>query len=181
MGLVVEQSSSVIVWPLFVGVLVFSQNPYIKLGAITSLAVIVSIFMAKAVGKMADDHKGRALLRFGSTANAVLHLFRPFVGNFSSALAVNFVNEALTVSYRMPYIKGMYSAADDHPGHRIAYLTVMEFFGLFSRVILFFSAAGLAYVIKDEKILFGIGAISSLAIMTERYPALNPRKRRLWI
>jgi MFS family permease len=180
-ALALENSISNIVWPFFVGVIIFTQNPYILLGSITSAAVVVSIITARGVGRMVDNRKGRVLLRYGVSANALLHVFRCFTNGYVSALSINLVNEAVTVSYRMPYMKGMYNAADDHPGFRIVYIAALETAGYAIRSVFFAIAALAAYFFSDGRLLFAglflVGGVASLMIMTERYRALSLRQK----
>ena len=173
----IENSVALIVWPLFVSVYVFSENPYAQLGSITSLSVLVSLFIARAIGRTIDKRKGRQLLHLGSYLNAALHLFRPFTNSYAGALGVNLLNEALTPAYRMPYLKGFYDAADVHTGKRIVYIVAMEVASSFSRAVLFMAAGLAAYFLQDSKVIFTafflIAAFASLGIMLERFKALD--------
>lgn len=177
---VVEIAVSMIVWPLFIGVVVFRDNPYIQIGSIVSLSILVAIGLARMIGKIVDNRRGRSLLRLSVLVNSLIHVVRPFTSGYVMALGINLVNEGVTAGYRMPYFKGMYDAADDHPGSRIVYIAVMELFANLSRAAFFIFAATCAYFVASEHLVFGIlffvGAISSLLIMLERFPALKPRK-----
>ncbi len=176
---VIETAVSITIWPLFLGVIVFRENAYVQLGGIVSASIIAGILVAHTVGKVVDDRKGRELLRFGTVVNALLHLFRPVTSSFASALAVNVANEGITACYRMPYLKGMYDAADDHPGYRIVYIASMEAAGAVARGLFFLVAAALAYFWTADRalfiVLFSSGAAASLLIMLERFPALKKR------
>ncbi len=180
----VEAAVSMIIWPLFLGVFVFYKNPYIQLGSIMSISIIVSLIVARVYGKLIDNYQGRNLLRFSASSNAVLHMFRVFTNGFTGALGINLVNEVITPGYKMPTFKGMYDAADSYPGHRIVYISVMEVFSSMSRMIFFGLATVSAYYFQTGRpffaILFSVGAICSLLMMVEKYPALNSKKFRLW-
>ncbi len=177
-GVVLENSISIVIWPLFVGIIVFRDNPYLQLGGIASISIIASLVIARAIGTLIDNKKGRSLLRYGACLNALLHLFRPFVTGFSSVLAVNIANDGLTISYTMPYTKGMYDAADQLPGHRIVYFCTLEALGSFTRLIFYGAASLIAFYAGDSKVfffgLFAVGSIASLVIMKERFVALRP-------
>ena len=176
----VENSISVIAWPLFIAAFVFQENTYVKIGALSSLGVLTAIGAAKAFGNLIDDRKGRLLLRYSAAINALIHIVRPFVRSFVGVLGVNLSNEAVTAGYRMPYVKGWYDAADDQPGHRIVYISLIEacadvaktafWVGLFVAVEMFGAETAL-------KCSFFVAAAASLIIMTERFPALNAKKR----
>lgn len=174
-----EQFISMIMWPMFISIFVFRENPYLQLGGIISISVLLSLLVARAIGKTIDEQQGRPLLRFGTIINAVLHLFRPFTTGFPFALGISMANEAVTPSYRMPYLKGMYDAADDLPGRRIVYITAMEATGAAAKGILVTVAGLFAFSLGSGKEVFvGIfiaGAVASLAIMLERYKALDEK------
>jgi MFS family permease len=172
----VENMVSMIIWPFFIGVFVFTKDPYIKLGVVTSASVIVAFVAAKSIGSIIDSKKGRKMLHNGITINAVLHLSRAFVSTFPVALIVNMINEVVTPMYRMAFIKGMYDAADDLPGRRIVYLSAMESTSTFARALFFCVAAALAFIFGPKEALimcFVIGAVASMVIATERFRALN--------
>lgn len=176
-ALALENSITLVVWPLFVGVLVFRDNPYIQLGSVASISIIASLVIARAIGNMIDKNKGRRLLQFGAISNAVLHLFRPFANGFSSVLALNIVNEGVTIAYTMPYVKGLYDAADDLQGHRIVYICTLETMGAAARAIFYGAATLLAFSYGNSRVfffgLFLVGSLASLVIMKERFRALN--------
>jgi MFS family permease len=176
-GFGIENTISVVAWPLFVGVLVFKDNPFIQMGTIASISMIMAIIVARMVGVLADNKKGRTLMRFNLVFNALVHLWRPFANSYSSVLAIGVVNESVTVGYKLPYGKGLFDAADRHPGYRIAYIGVMEGVGAISSSLFYFLAGLLALVLGPTHLLFMIiftvGALASLLIMTENYKALD--------
>lgn len=173
----VENIASLIVWPFFMGIVIFQDNVYLKLGLVVSVSVVITFAASRAIGSVIDQKHGRRLLRIGVVLNAVLHLTRVFVRGFPLTFAVNIVNELVTPMYRMPLFKGLYDAADDYPGRRIVYMSFMEATNAFARALFFLVAAVLAYFITDLSLLFGIlfaiAAIASLLIASERFRALN--------
>lgn len=177
-AVVLENSISLIIWPLFVGVIVFQDNPYLQLGSVASLSIIAALLTARAIGALIDKKKGRTLLRYGASANAILHLLRPFSSGYSSVLAINVINEAVTVAYTIPFTKGMYDAADQLPGHRIVYICTLEAMGSFVRLIFYGLASLVAFSYGDSRLfffgLFAVGSVASLVIMKEKFAALKP-------
>jgi len=174
----IENVASLIIWPLFISIYILKDNPYVQLGSITSISVLVSLIMARAIGRTIDKRKGRPLLRLGASVNAVLHLFRPFTSGFPMALGINLVNEMATPAYYMPFVKGMYDAADDLPGKRIIYITAMESVSAMVRAIFCISAGLTTYLLSDGRsifiIFFLVGGLASAGIMLEKFKALNP-------
>lgn len=178
-GFGVELTISGSIWPLYLGTTVLASGAaYAKLGALASISVIAAMTAAYVIGKLIDKHHGRQLLRAGVVANALVHLFRPFVATYPTALATNIVNEGVTVSYNMPYTKGMYDAADDLPGHRIVYFVVMEMVSSIAKTLVWATFALLTIIYTDYTVLnigFLVGALASLLMLSERFRALAIR------
>ncbi len=178
----VENVGSTILWSFFVGVIVFRDNPYLTLGSATSISIIISVIMTQMIGKLVDNKKGRVLLRYNASLNALGYLVRPFITNYTGVLSISMYNEAVTPGYRMAMFKGIYTAADDHPGERIVYMTIMEFAAALSRAIFFLLAMVLALYIQTGRTLFGVLFIimffCSLGIMLEKFKALNAPRRQ---
>ncbi|MEK7603475.1 MAG: MFS transporter [Patescibacteria group bacterium] len=175
-----ENTLSMLLWPLFLAATVLvGTRSYVQFGVILSVSFMISIVSARIVGRKIDRREGQSVLRYNAWLNAILHLIRPFVSNFGGAFAVNMANEAVTPGYRMPYLKGMYDAADDLPGYRIVYLSTMECSASMVKAAVWW---GLALVAANLQLgtLFVVGfmlaAVSSVLISTEKFMALNARK-----
>ncbi len=172
----IEHSTHIVIWPLFAAVFILIDNPYIKLGSLASVSIIMAILVARFYGKVVDDHKGRALLKSGITANVFLFLIRPFVGSYSGVLAVNIAHEGVSAAYRMPYYKGFYDRCDDLPGRRIVYIASMEAFGVLGRALFYGLGVGLLYFVNDKtglSILFVVASLVSLLVLLEKFKALD--------
>ena len=182
-SMTVTTTTSIIIWPLFLAVVVFNENPYIQIGSITTLATVVSIFSAKTIGKLVDNKKGRLLLRYHVVFWAILNMLRPFVSSFTMAASVNVANDAANPGYKMPLLKGMFDAGDDHPGARIAYFSIQEVFACGLRSFVFIIGSLMAYLITSDRlvffIIFLVGSLIALGVMLEKYPALNQRRKLL--
>lgn len=176
----IDGVSATILWSFFIGVVVFRENPYITIGSATSISIIVSIVVTKMIGKLVDNKKGRMLLRYNASINSIGYLVRPFVTNYAGVVGMSIYNEAVTPGYRMAVFKGVYAAADDHPGERIVYMSVMEFMASMSRTLFFILAMILAWYIQNGRVLFGvlfvITSFYSLGILLEKFKALEKRK-----
>jgi len=172
----IENFASQVVWPLLVGVLVFTDDTYAKVGAIIALGTGISMFSAYMFGKFIDNKKGLILLRYGTIMNAITHAIRSTVTAAGGAIAISALNEPITLSYRMPLVKGFYDAADSEEGYRIVYLVVAEMLtalakGLFCLLLLVAS-----YVFDPVSVLrycFILVGILSLGILLQRFPALK--------
>lgn len=179
MGFGIENTLTLYMWPLYLGIFVLTGGAvYAKLGAISSISFVVSIFAAHSIGKLIDQKHGRQLLRVSAVSNAVLHLFRPFAASLPVALGVNLANETVTPGYRMPYIKGWYDAADDLPGHRIVYIAAMEMMSSIAKATMWWTLVVVSVAVSARSVMmigFLIAAAASLLITTERFKALNNR------
>ncbi|PLS82025.1 hypothetical protein CYG49_00100, partial [Candidatus Saccharibacteria bacterium] len=59
-----ENILSITLWPLFIGVVIFTTNTYASIGAVTSLSTLAAIFSAKLIGQLVDQKRGVDLLRW---------------------------------------------------------------------------------------------------------------------
>lgn len=176
-GLTVENSLLINLWPLYVSLFVLvGSTVYLQLGILTSIAVLFSIACTYFVGKFVDVKSGRPLLRVAVIGNALLYPIRPFITTVTGVALINFINEALTVSYRLPYLKGFYAATDDLPGYRIVYVASMEAFASLLKGTAWFMLAILALMLSPKVVIvvgFAVAGSVSLLMLTEKYKALR--------
>lgn len=179
-GLGIENSLTMFLWPLYLGVFVLTgAAAYAKLGILWSVSILIAILVTHIIGGAIDKHKGRKLLRYSATINSSLHILRPLITTYPLAFLTNIANDSVTVGYRLPYIKGLYDAADDLPGYRIVYLTSIELVNSLSKATMWWFLVILAGVLQSRMLFvagFMIAAFASLLIMTERFKALKPSK-----
>jgi MFS family permease len=178
--LMVENAISIIIWPLYAAIFLLGENTFAKLGAIAALSTIASLVVTHTIGVLIDARKGRLLLRASLVGNAVVHLFRIVATGPLSVLGINLANEPLTAGYRMPYMKGLFDAADSLPGYRIAFLASTSAVDSFARLLLWV-ALWLGLMAFDQqsvlKASFALGALCSFAVMTERFTALDNKRK----
>lgn len=179
-GLHVENTLCLMLWPLFLAVIVIpGAGVFAKIGILASVSVFVSIMSAYIVGRTVDKHFGRKLLRISAITNGLLHLGRPFVTVYPVAFAVNFLNEMITVGYRLPYTKGFYDLADDLPGYRIVYISTMEALGCLAKAIVWWVLIIASMVVSVHQVFifgFALAALASFLMITEKFEALKPLK-----
>ena len=172
----IENTLCVNLWPFYVSLFALGSGVYAKLGALSAISVVVGIIAAYSIGKIVDSRSGRKLLRISAAVNALSYVFRPFVTSITPALAVTMANDIVTTGYRMPYIKGMYAAADDLPGYRIVYVASMEAMGNIAKSFVWFLLSILAFALSPYSVMvvgFVIAGVASIFIMTEKFKALN--------
>lgn len=179
-GLGVENTISVVLWPLYVAVVIYHGSPYATIGVLSAAGVVTSIFAARMTGKITDLKKGKVLLNYALLVNIVVHALRSQARGFIGVLALNMANDAATVGYRIPYIKGMYDAADDLEGYRIAYIATMEAVADVAKVFVWTGLGLLTYVATPAVVLkagFAVAIVASIMIMKQRFPALQDQAR----
>lgn len=172
----IENSLCINTWAFFVAVFVLSGAVYAQLGTLSAIGVLAGILSAKLIGRLSDSRFARPLLRTSAVINAGTYIIRPFVNNLGGVLAINVANEAVTTGYRMPFMKGVYAAADDLPGYRIAYISTLESIGSIMKATVWFFLAILATVLSLKTVLiigFAIAALASLGITKERFAIYN--------
>lgn len=174
----VENTLCINTWPLYISVFVLSGAVYAQLGALGTIGVIAAILSAKVIGKVTDTSIARKMLRWSAVLNAGLYIFRPLAQNIWSIFAINVVNDAINAAYRMPFLKGMYAAADDLPGYRIVYISSMESVASIAKGTVWLCLAILAAAFSLKVVLwisFVIAALASFGIMTEKFKVYNLR------
>lgn len=173
----IENTLCLVLWPLYLSIFVlFDSSVYVRLGLLTTASVVTCIVAAQAIGRLIDKRRGRRLLRYGAISNGLLYLIRPFVSTYFMAFGIGAANEVITAAYRMPYTKGFYDAADDKPGHRIAYIVSVEAFSSIVKAMVWWFIAILASGFDSRITItagFAIAAIASCLVTTEHFKALK--------
>jgi len=124
----VDFNLSGFMWYLFIFIVVLGaggNEVYAQIGALGSITLLSSLATAYIFGRIIDKQKGGALLRYSVFGTAILHLIRPFVQHPGSVLAMNVANETTTTGYYMPFLRGLFDAADSLPGYRIIYMVLV--------------------------------------------------------
>ncbi|MDZ7786371.1 MAG: MFS transporter [Candidatus Saccharibacteria bacterium] len=174
--LYVENNLRVVLWPAFLTLFVFAENIYGTIGILASLGFFTSITAAYFAGKLVDSQKGWLLLRVTSIANAFVYGLRPFAQSVVGVLGINVISDSLTVAYRIPFKKGFYDAADQHPGLRIVYITSVEAFGSLIKSVVWVQLFLLTYVLSTYQVIvagFIIAGVCSILMNTQRFTALK--------
>lgn len=176
MFLGMENTISIIIWPMFIALTIFTTKTFAALGFLSAASTVVALLTVMIIGKTIDKRHGGRLLNIGVIFNSILHLFRPFVTTGLQALGVNLFNEPVTAAYRMPYIKGRMDASDSVPGYRIVYLAITDLSYATGNFIFWLFAYSMCLVVNEltvMKLCFVLGAFASLGIMTQRFVALK--------
>lgn len=172
----VENVASNVMWPLLVGVAIFVDDTYAKVGAIVAIGMAVSMFSARMFGTFIDEKRGNKLLQYGVFMNALVHVFRSFIYTPAGAVSVSTLNEPMTLSYRMPLVKGAYDMADTLHGYRIAYFVWIEMTTAIPKAIYCLLLFTMCSYFDELSVLrfsfIGVG-IYSLCMLVQNFPALK--------
>jgi len=120
--------TTLVAWSLFMVMVVFtsgSDRVYAEIGFVSSVTLVVSLFISYLFGRMIDRHRGRELLKAATIGNSVLHIIRGIVATPAGVITMNTLNEAATSGYNMPFMRGMFDTAD-RSGKRVEYLFLIE-------------------------------------------------------
>lgn len=175
-----ENGLTIWLWPLYIGVFIFTDDPYLKLGIVSSIGTAVSIFAAIAVGRLIDRKRVHEMFTWSVIINSMVHLVRLIATGFRSVILVNILNEPTTTAYRMAFMNGYYDSTDNYPGYRIAYITLSEnVMDLFRSTVwaglgvaaLYFSNAQQAVVSSG----FILAAVLSLLVLFQNFQTLSKR------
>ena len=165
------------VWTMYIAIVIFGistngDSVYAALGALLSVVFIVAIIASYTYGKIIDRRKGGELMRVGAIANAITHLFRPFVISPVTVAGLNAANELATTAYSLPYTRGVFDNAD-LSGVRTTYLGVGEAVSNFGAGIAALVLAFMSLMMSGDDALrtfFFIGAGVVLLMLTSRFP-----------
>lgn len=164
------------VWVLFLAVVIFagsSDDIYLKIGAFASVTIVTSFAAAYAFGKLIDSRRGGDLLRLTTIANALTHLFRPFVAGPAAVVAANVTNEIATAGYSMAFTRGIFDMAD-RSGHRIVYMFFIEGALNFGSMLACLVLVGLILLLPTSamamQVFFIVTAAYVLLLMSGRFP-----------
>lgn len=172
----VENVTSLVMWPLFIGIVIFTDDTYAKLGAIVGISLAISVVSSYFLGKFSDTKRGFFLFQVGTYANALIHGARAFITTAHGAAALTILNEPVTLAYKIPLVKGYYDAADSEEGYRIVYLVITEMAAGVAKALYCLALFLTCYFADSATVLrfsFIAVGIFSLAMLLQRFPALK--------
>lgn len=119
----VENTVGAIIWPIFIFQVL--QGDFLKVGAISSLIVLVTVVTRLIVGSYTDKFDKRKLLKWGSGLYAIGWIFKMFVATSFHIFVVSTYHNFALVAMRTPFSAIMYEKAADS-GHYVDELTVLR-------------------------------------------------------
>ena len=173
-------------WSLLIALTVFgisSNAIYAQLGVLSSVTIIAGVASAKVFGLLVDKHRSRELMKVGVAADIMTHLLRLFAHTPFGVLRVNIANEASTTAYALPLTKGYFAQADQLPGYRIVYMSLVSGSAALGAAI-YCSLIGTISMYTGEVASLQIGyvivAVAVLALLVNRLPGLTKHHLLYW-
>ncbi|MFZ1811909.1 MAG: MFS transporter [Candidatus Saccharimonadales bacterium] len=176
-----DVTASGLLWSLFLVTTIFSVSSnavYAELGVLSSITLVTGVIAARLFGLLVDKHRGHELLRAGVVADSLTHMVRPFIGSPVGVGMVNVMNEMATTAYALPYTKAVFAQADDLPGYRIVYMSLMSAATALGASLFCVIVAALTLFCSNQtafQVSYGMIAVIVLGISLHGFPALRPR------
>lgn len=166
-------------WPLFIGVFVFTDNTYEALGVIVGLSMLVSMISARLFGRLVDKKHGTALLKYGTWTTMLVNLSRIFAVSPASATIVSTLSEPTELASKMALVKAYYDESDSHEGYRIVYIVTMEMVTSVGKSLFMLAGWAAIVLLSNDKLafqlLFFATAIIGFGMLKQSFPALKEK------
>ena len=162
-------------WVMFMSVAIFASDGnelYAKIGALTSISLVVGLASSYVFGRLVDNKQGLLLLRSSAVVNSLVHLLRPTISTPTGIILTNSVNEVAFTGYSLAFTRGEFDLADT-PGYRIVYLSVMEVAGNAGATIAALSIAAFVSAygnLGGFSVFYVFVAFVTLLIAAPRFP-----------
>jgi MFS family permease len=170
MGAGVDSNLVNFLWPFAIFLVVGS---YATVGAITTLALLLTLVVSVGVGRLLDrGGHWRQLLNFGSTTTAFMHGIRIIAQTPFTVLLASIFGDMTHWFNNVPYIAAYYKHAD-RPD-RIEYIVAMEMATQVGRIFFWLalwivSMQSTVYALRVGYVLGAVGALLIMAIRTPRF------------
>jgi MFS family permease len=158
-------------WNLFLLIVVIAtvgDEAYAILGTLSALTLLVSLVVPYVFGLLVDKKRGGVLLNVSVIAQSIIHLARPFIVTPLGAAAANVTSETAATGVKLPFIRGMFDAAEQSDNERITYMAIMEVAlatgGVLANLVLVVFVASFGAE-EGLRWMFVAGAVMTLAIM----------------
>lgn len=175
-GMTISRQVSLIIWPLYIAVFIFTDDIYAKVGLVTSVSIAVSLIVARLYGKLIDKRSGGKLLNASSWLGALVNVARPGIQSLSGVALINTTSELADTGIILSITKGFYDEADDS-GNRIAYIAMIESIVALLRAVFFIGLAVIALNFSEQTALiasFYVASVFILLTTIQRFKALSP-------
>lgn len=180
-GVGLDNTTTIVLWPLFLTVVVFASSGssvYAQIGGLATITLFVGFIASQMYGILIDRRRGGELLRYATIANSFTHAIRPFIYTPIAAGLANVINETATTGYSMAFIRGMFDLAD-RSGHRIAYLLLIEVTLNIGSLLISLILLGFVMIFDSQQmalsVSFVVAAVLTLLIAFANFPLYRQR------
>lgn len=118
-----ESVIGVIIWPIFIWKLLAGN--YFQVGALSSLIVVVTVFLQLSVGRFADSGNKKKMLKYGSLFYAAGWIIKIFIATAFQIFITSTYHNLARIFTRTPFDTLNYEKAADQ-GHYIDEYTVVH-------------------------------------------------------
>lgn len=182
-GVGADYVSSNIMWSLHIAIVVFgtaTNAVYAQIGVLSAITILAGVAAAKVFGTLVDQWKGRELLLTGVVCDSLTHIGRIFVGTPFGVVVINIMNEFSTVAYTMPFMKGLFAQADELPGYRIVYMSIMTGAAAMGASLMCVIVAALSLWLEEpDTIQVGYVLLAIAVFIITKHGFMSLRKPRL--
>lgn len=172
-GAAVETSTAMVIWPLFIYAVV---GTYQKVGAITSIALIGTVFITYIAGKRADKISKRRYIKRGSYLSGLVNFAKSLSSSAFHILFLNIITSIAHALYTSPWFAEYYLHADKEG--RAEYISYMEFSADIFRAVFFFSLYLLSFVfVLNDLLVAGLIIGGFFSFLIALMPAAKLEKK----
>jgi MFS family permease len=122
-----DHFNSSTLWPLFIFFVVFNENPYVSIGAVTSASLLFTIATDYGMGRLIDRGDAASIKRTSALFTALLYGLKQFATSFTRVLLVNLSALITGAGMVLARTTQFYGEADQ--GTRIEYIMMTETVG----------------------------------------------------
>lgn len=150
-------------WPFYMAIFIFADNPYAAVGFITTIAALAKVADHYIVGKMLDKGNLVNLIRGTSFVNALMHFMRAFILNPIAVVFYNLFSELSKEANFLSYADEFYIGMNHKD--KIEHLVAIEVIGDLGKLTFFAVLALLSLIVSIQTTLVSGFIIGGLAYM----------------
>lgn len=165
-----ENVIGAIIWPIFMFQIL--NGDYLKLGAISTIIVGITILLQLIVGRYTDNMSKKDILRFGSIFYAIGWIFKIFIATAFQIFIIDSYHKLMKIFTRTPFDALIFEKAADE-GHFVDEFTVLREIALNTGKTI---ALGLILLISpfaSIQWIFILGAVAAISFNFFRMEKIN--------
>lgn len=118
-----ESAVGLVIWPIFIFQIL--NGDFLKIGAISTLVVAVTVLLQLLAGKYTDKKSKRKLMKYGSILYSLGWLMKIFIATALHVFIIDSFHKLTKIFLRIPFDAMTYDIAADH-GHYVDEFTVLH-------------------------------------------------------